>query len=164
MLSSERLANLEKILNLHYEKLNQAQKRLAITDEIFTKTAIQQKIREEILPELRQSEAEYWQLLAQQARSTTVAEADASNAIIEVESQVVQLMSNTSYPDQLMRLLEEIRNQLNKPENPAAAKAKLALNLIPGILSYEVELNTTTALKNTFQPIRHLFREALEKN
>ncbi|OUL18192.1 hypothetical protein [Nostoc sp. 106C] len=159
MLSSERLANLEQVLNLRYETLTEAQNRLAISDNIFERTAIKQRIRQEILPDIRQFEAEYWELLAQQARSTTVAEADASNAIIEVESQVVQLMSNTSYPDQLMRLLEEIRNQLNQPENPAAAKAKLALNLIPGILSYEVELNTTTALKNVFQPIRNLFRE-----
>ncbi|OUL24312.1 hypothetical protein BV378_18080 [Nostoc sp. RF31YmG] len=160
MRPSERLANLEQVLNLLYETLTEAQNRLAITESIFARTAIKQRIRQEILPDIRQFEAEYWQLLAQQARSTTVAEADASNAIIEVESQVVQLMSNTSYPDQLMRLLEEIRNQLNQPENPAAAKAKLALNLIPGILSYEVELNTITALKNVFQPIRNLFREA----
>jgi hypothetical protein len=59
MALSKRLAEVEKALDLRYETLSQAQKRLAMTDEIFAKTAIQQRIREEILPELRQCEAEY---------------------------------------------------------------------------------------------------------
>lgn len=78
---------------------------------------------------------------------------------------MVQLIESkpSAYPNQVMQLLEEIRNKLNEPGNPAAAKVKLALNLIPGVLAYEVELDTETALRKAFQPIRHLFRETLEK-
>jgi hypothetical protein len=50
---------------------------------------------------------------------------------------------------------------LNEPGNPAAAKAKLALSLIPGILAYEVELDTETAFRKAFQPVRQLFKEAI---
>jgi hypothetical protein len=160
---SKRLADAEKALNLRYETLSQAQKRLAMTDEIFSKTAIQQRIREEILPELRQCETEYWELLAQEARTCTIAEDDAGNAIVEVvrEVQVIESKPNADYPDEVMQLLMEIRNKLNDPGNPAAAKAKLALSLIPGILAYEVELDTETALRKAFQPVRQLFKEAL---
>ncbi len=160
---SKRLVEAEKVLDLRYEALSQAQKRLAMTDEIFAKTAIQQRIKEEVLPELRQCEAEYWELLAQESRSCTVAEDDAGNAIVEVvrEVQVIESKSNADYPDEVIQLLEEIRNKLNEPGNPAAAKAKLALSLIPGILAYEVELDTETALRKAFQPVRQLFKEAL---
>jgi hypothetical protein len=162
---SKRLVEAEKVLDLRYEALSQAQKRLAMTDEIFAKTAIQQRIKEEVLPELRQCEAEYWELLAQESRSCTVAEDDAGNAIVEVvrEVQVIESNSNADYPDEVIRLLEDIRNKLNDPGNPAAAKAKLALSLIPGILAYEVELDTETALRKAFQPVRQLFKEAAEK-
>jgi hypothetical protein len=139
---SKRLVEAEKVLDLRYEALSQAQKRLAMTDEIFAKTAIQQRIKEEVL-----------------------AEDDAGNAIVEVvrEVQVIESNSNADYPDEVIRLLEDIRNKLNDPGNPAAAKAKLALSLIPGILAYEVELDTETALRKAFQPVRQLFKEAAEK-
>ncbi len=50
---SRRLADLEKALELRYETLGEAEKRLAMSDEIFAKNAIKQRIREEVLPELR---------------------------------------------------------------------------------------------------------------
>jgi hypothetical protein len=60
-------------------------------------------------------------------------------------------------------LLREIRDKLNEQELPAAAKLKAALPLVPGILSYEVELDTESSLRRAFGPIRRLFRGAIEK-
>ncbi|MBD2212928.1 hypothetical protein H6G27_24070 [Nostoc linckia FACHB-104] len=161
---SKRLADLEKILELRYETLSKAGKRLAITDEIFAKNAIEQRIREEILPEIRQYETEYWQLLAQEANFCTVEEVDAHNAIFLVVQKIELMEKNSSanYPNDLMRLLLEIRDKLNQPGTPAAAKAKIALPLLPGILSYEVELDTENALRQAFQPLKQLFKKAEE--
>lgn len=166
MLPRQRLAELEKILDLRYETLSKAEKRLAITDEIFAKNAIEQRIREEVLPELRKYETEYWRLLAQEAHSCAVEEIDARNAIVEVvqEVELIENKLSANYSDQFMRLLLEIRDKLNEPGQPAAAKAKLALPLVPGILSYEVELDTESSLRRAFGPIRRLFKGALEKN
>lgn len=161
---SSRLADLEKTLELRYETLSKAEKRLAITDEIFAKDAIEKRIREEVLPELRKCESEYWQLLAQEARSYTVAEIDATNAIVEVEAQVIRVIeSQSNGNDELIRLLEEILDKLNKPGTPAAAKAKLALPLIPGIVSYEVELDTENSLRRVFEPIKRLYKKAFDE-
>lgn len=162
---SRRLIDLEKSLELRYETLGEAEKRLAMTDEIFAKNAIKQRIREEVLPELHQVEAEYWQLLAQEARHCDVPEDDASLAIVEIvpEVQIIQSQPSANYPDELIKLLLEIRDKLNEPGTPAAAKAKFALSLIPGILSYEVELDTENSLRRVFQPIRQLFRREIEK-
>jgi hypothetical protein len=163
---SQRLADLEKILELRYKILGDAEKRLAITDEIFAKSYIQQRIREEVLPELHQYEAEYWEVLTQEARTCAVEEVEAQNAIVKIVPEVEAIANQPSanYAYEFMELLLEIRDKLNKPETPAAAKLKAALPLVPGILSYEVELDTESSLRRAFQPIRRLFKEALEKN
>ncbi len=163
---SPRLAKLEKTLELWYEQLDEAEQDLPMTTTPRERTAIKQQIRERILPELRKCEAKYWEALTQEARSCAVAEVDAGNAIIEVvqEVELIENQPNANYPNELMQKLQEILDELNKPETPAAAKAKLALPLVPGILSYEVELDTESSLRRAFQPIRRLFKEALEKN
>ncbi len=163
---SRRLADLEETLDSLYETLGEAHKRLAYANDIFEKNSIKQRIRKEVLPELHQYEAEYWQLLAQEARSCEVEEVDARNAIVEVvqEVELIESKPNANYPNELMQLLLEIRDKLNEPGQLAAAKAKLALPLVPGILSYEVELDTESSLRRAFQPIRRLFKGALEKN
>lgn len=166
MPSSPRLAYLEKILELRYETLGEAETDLAMTTNTFEKTAIRQRIREQVLPELRKYEVEYWDLLAQEARACAVEEVDARNAIVEVVRTVelIEQTASANYPNEFMRLLLEIRDKLNEPGQPAAAKAKLALPLVPGILSYEVELDTENSLRRAFQPIKRLFRGAIEKN
>ncbi|OUL34279.1 hypothetical protein BV372_14265 [Nostoc sp. T09] len=162
---SRRLADLEEILDSLYETLGEAQKHYVRASDIFIKNSIKQRIRKELLPEIHEYEAEYWKLLAQVGLACEVNEVKAQSVIIQVEPEVVQLIEsrpNGDYSNELMQKLQEILNKLNEPGNPAAAKAKLALNLIPGILSYEVEVDTEQALRNAFQPIRNLFREALE--
>ncbi len=133
---SRRLADLEQSLDSLYETLGESQKRLAYANDIFEKNSIKQRIRKEVLPELHQVEAEYWQLLAQEARTCEVAEVDASHAIIEVvpEVEIIANQSSANYADEFLQLLREIRDKLNEPGLPATAKAKLALSLIPGIL------------------------------
>ncbi|OUL35093.1 hypothetical protein BV372_12105 [Nostoc sp. T09] len=166
MSPSSRLTQLEKILQLRYETLGEAEMDLAMTTNTFDKTAIKQRIREQILPELRKYEVEYWNLLAQEAQLCSVEEVDARNSIVQVvrEVELIKKKLNVNYPDDFMELLLEIRDKLNQPGTPAMAKAKLALPLIPGILSYELELDTESSLRRAFQPIKTLFKGALKKN
>jgi hypothetical protein len=56
-----------------------------------------------------------------------------------------------------------IRDKLNEPKTPVERKAKLALNLLPGVITYEVELDTEKALRRVKEPIKRLFRRANEK-
>jgi len=165
MFPKQRLADLEKILELRYETLTKAQKRLAITDEIFAKDAIEKRIREEITPEIRKYEQEYWDVLVQVANFYSIEENDANRAIIEVVQEVerIEINKSANYPDRVMQLLLEIRDKLNEPGTPATAKAKLAVNLLPGILSYELELDTENTLRRVLQPIKKLFKDAAEK-
>ena len=102
---SRRLADLEKTLELRYETLGEAEKRLAMSDEIFAKNTIKQRIREEVLPELRKYEAEYWEVLTQEVRYHSVEETEAISAITEVVQEVEVIQSQANYPPDLMQLL-----------------------------------------------------------
>lgn len=166
---SRRLTDLEKNLELRYETLGEAEKDLAMTTDTFEITRIKQRIRERVLPDIRKYETEYWKVLVQEARTCAVEaveEVEAQNAIVEIVPEVEAIANQPSanYAYEFMELLLEIRDKLNKPETPAAAKLKAALPLVPGILSYEVELDTESSLRRAFQPIRRLFKGALEKN
>lgn len=162
---SRDLAKLEKTLELWYEQLDEAEKALPMTTTPREKTAIKQQIREELLPAIRKCEAEYWEALAQEARTCDIAETEASYAIVEVvqEVELVESKHSANYPDEVKQKLQQIIDKLNEPGTPAAAKAKLALPLIPGIVSYEVELDTENSLRRVFQPFKRLFKGATAK-
>lgn len=165
MLPRQRLADLEKILDTEYRKLGKFQQRIAHTASLPEEFDLEERIQA-IRLAIRGYEVEYWDLLAQEARACVVEEVDARNAIVEVV-RTVELIEHTAsanYPNEFMRLLLEIRDKLNEPGQPAAAKAKLALPLVPGILSYEVELDTENSLRRAFGQIKRLFRGAIEKN
>ncbi|MCP2730088.1 hypothetical protein [Limnofasciculus baicalensis] len=161
--SKQRLANLEKILNLHYETLDAARKRCAVANDIFEKNAINQRIREEVLPEIRQAQTNYWNFL--ETQTSSLMEVDAHNAIVEVVPEVELIVNNSSakYPEELMQKLHEILKKLNEPQTPAAAKLKAALPLIPGIVSYEVEFDTENSLTRVFERIKQLFKKPIDE-
>ena len=161
---SRRLADLEELLETNSKKLAKFQLRLDSTASIREEFDIECDI-----PKIRKAiwnyEGEYWELLAQEARTCEVAEVEASYAIAEIvpEVEAIANQPSTNDADEFRQLLLEIRDKLNQQELPAAAKLKAALPLIPGILSYEVELDTEGSLRRAFQPIKRLFRRSIEK-
>jgi hypothetical protein len=86
-----------------------------------------------------------------------------SDEVNNTEVEAIANQFSANYADEFIQLLREIRDRLNEQELPAAAKLKAALPLVPGILSYEVELDTESSLRRAFGPIRRLFRGAIEK-
>lgn len=159
-----RLADLEKILDVEYQKLYAFQCRIAESSNIGEKFDIKAQIKNDILPRIRQYEREYWNILAQEAPSCEVIEKQAHNAIVEVvtEVELIQIQPN-KYSDELMQKLQEILDKLNEPQTPAAAKLKAALPLVPLIMSYEVELDTEISLKRVFDRIKKLFKQAIDE-
>ncbi|MGB8690521.1 MAG: hypothetical protein WCD53_24745 [Microcoleus sp.] len=159
-----RLADLEKILDVESKKLGEFQYRITHTSSAAEKFDLEVRIEHEILPSIRKYEREYWDILVQEAPSCEVIENDARNAIVKVVTKVelIQIQPN-KYSDELMQKLQEILDKLNEPQTPAAAKLRAALPLIPGIMSYEVELDTENSLKRVFEGIRQLLRNTIKK-
>lgn len=162
---AQRLADLEEILDSLYETLGNAKKRRAFANDVFEKDGINQRLRKEVLPEISKNEMEYWELLAQEVSTGEVAEADASYAIVEVVQEVELIKSQPNkYPDDLMRKLQKILDTLNEQERPAANKLIAALPIIPGIMSYQLEIDTEISLKRVFEGIKQLLTNAIKKN
>jgi hypothetical protein len=160
---SQRLADLEELIETNYQKLAKFQSRLDRTASVREEFDIEGDIPK-IRKAIRSYEAEYWNLLAQEARIYEVEENEANRAIVEVQAQVLQVIeSQPNLNDELMQKLQVILGKLNESETPVAAKAMLALPLIPGILSYEVELDTENLLRRAFDPIKNLCKRALQK-
>lgn len=159
---SRRLADLEKNLELLYEKLGAMEKAYSMAADPEIKISIKQRIREEITPQIRQIEAQFWKLSDQEASSSRIDEVDASNAVVEVVQIVERVQQNNAnqYPDEVIQLLTEIRNKLNEPGKSSAAKLKAALPLLPPFVSYEMELDTEGLLRQVFPTFSRLFRKA----
>lgn len=61
----QRLDVLEEILEIQYEKLGEFQRELALEANAKAKFELKQRIKREILPDIRKYEVEYGQILAQ---------------------------------------------------------------------------------------------------
>jgi hypothetical protein len=166
MNSKQRLADLEKLLDVEYKRLGFFQLKISegvSADQEFYYT---QQINNYIMPRIRQYEEEYYSILAQEVDYCEVAEVDASQAIVEVVPKLEQIVNNstTNYPNELMQKLQKILDTLNEQERPAANKLIAAVPVIPGIVSYQLEIDTEISLKRVFEGIRQLLTNAIKKN
>lgn len=157
-----RLIDIEKNLELLYEKLSAMERDRIMAYDAEAKISIEQRIRESVLPQIRRSETQYWQRLAQEANSLTINEIDANNAVIEI-AEIIDQSSDGQYPDQMIQLLTEIRNKLNEEGKASSAKLKAALPLLPPFLSYEVELETQGMLRRMFLILSRLLKKTGKK-
>ena len=159
MYNHQRLADLEDIIKIHYDRLGNWKKELAIispgSDKKFE---IQQRIKRELLPEIRRCEKEYWELYPME--EVVIPEDEAASQLVQVEQAVTSLEQGSfaEYPPEMFALLQEIRARLDGLERSASAKLKVAIPLIPTIASYELEMDTEGVMSKTWKPLRGLIR------
>jgi hypothetical protein len=116
---SRRLADLEELLETNYQKLAKFQNRLDRTASIREEFDIEGDIPK-IRKAIRDYEVEYWELLAQEARTCTVAEVDARNAIVEVV-RTVELNKQPFY-ELAAALISQLEPELGKTDKTIKAK------------------------------------------
>ena len=158
MSDRQRLQDLEKNLQILYEKLGDFEQELIITAHAPTKFELRQRIKREISPSIRRYEAEYWELYPQEA--ILISEEEAATQLVRVEQAVeaIERIPQTEYPDKLMELLEDIRTKLDEGDKAASAKLKVALPLIPLIASYELEMDTEAMMYKTWKSLKKIVR------
>ncbi|MDE5097798.1 MAG: hypothetical protein O4861_05380 [Trichodesmium sp. St16_bin4-tuft] len=152
----QRLAALEKTIEILYDRLGYFEKELAIippgSDKKFE---IQQRIKTEVLPDIRRHEKEYWELYPMQ--EVVIPEDQAASQLVQVEQAVTSLEGSfAEYPREMLALLAEIRARLDGLDRSASAKLKVAIPLIPAIASYELEMDTEGVMSKTWKPLRGL--------
>lgn len=158
MCDYQRLADLKNILELLYEKLSAFEQDLVISDSTSAKFCLKQKIKREILPDIRHYETEYWELYPYEA--IIISEEEAETQLTQVKQAVasIERIPPAESPPELLPLLQEIRAKLEDLDKAASAKLKVALPLIPAIASYELEMDTEGVMYKTWKSIKRLVR------
>jgi hypothetical protein len=151
-----RLNDLKDILELLYEKLGAFEKRLIISDSESTNFELKQRIKREIIPDIRKYETEYWELYPQEA--IAISDEEAETQLVKVEEAVtsIEQISSNTYPSELIFLLQEIRDKLDEPDKAASAKLKVVLPLIPAIASYELEMETEGLMYQAWKKLKEM--------
>lgn len=138
-----RLSQIEKKLKLLREHKNTFEQQTILTTGL-AKAQTDQYLREEIQPQIREYEEEYWEVIAQQTKVMEIPELKAEVIVAEIIEEVGQMEAQRQYPDEVIQMLQEIRDKLNQPGLTAATKLKGVISTIPPFvgISYEGELDT----------------------
>lgn len=164
-MSTHRLGQLEHQLSLLQEQLAGIEE-AKITARPEDKVLLEQRIRK-LKQEIHPIEEAYWRAVASSANQLDISEADAEVAVGEIVEAVTQLETYpvAAYSAEMLQLLREIRDKLNAPGSPAAAKLKGTLSSFPPFigLSYEAELDTENFFRTHFPTFTRLIRGAAKK-
>jgi hypothetical protein len=158
-INRQRISALEELLEIEYEKLNEFQKDLAITASAAAKFELRQRLKRDVLPDIRKYEVEYAELLADSTdlASVPAEQAEATTAELVHAVEHVQSLPDPNRPEEITRLLTDIRRKLDDPSKVAAAKLKVTLPIVPLILSYEMEMDTEGVLVSVWRRMKSLF-------
>ncbi|WP_346293424.1 hypothetical protein [Sphaerothrix gracilis] len=143
----DRLATVQDGLDRLYEQLAGEERALDLAEEA-EKTRIQQKVRL-TRQRIHEREQEYTIALSQQVRRQAMPEAVAETVTAELVDEL-EVLTLQERRDEVKDLLQQILAELQKPELPASAKLKVAIPLIPNVVSYELEGDTEGVIKRLF--------------
>ncbi|MFY7884609.1 MAG: hypothetical protein ACOVOV_07180 [Dolichospermum sp.] len=157
MSDRQRLAYLEDNLEILYEKLGEFEQELIISSSQPAKFELKQRIKREILPNIRRYEAEYWELYPKEA--IIISDEEAASQLVKVEQAVESIdRISLTFDPELIPLLQDIRAELEEQNKAASAKLKVVLPLIPMIASYELEIETEGLMYKAWKSIKRLVR------
>jgi len=149
-----RLPDMEENLELLQEQLVGKQKALNLAPQ-EEKSRIKLQIRE-LRKEIREQEEDYWRVIAQQTKIVEIPEPEAEIFVADIVEEVGQFEVQGQYSDEVLQILQEIRDKLNQPGATAAAKLKGVISSIPPFvgISYEAELDTENFFQQHFPTFR----------
>lgn len=159
-----RLSDIEKNLESLREQLG-GKEEARVLARLEDKTLIKQQIRV-LCKEIQEEEEKYWQVLAQQAKTVEIPEQEAEIIVAEIVEEVGQIEVQGQYPDEVLQILQEIRDKLNQPGATAAAKLKGVISSFPPFvgISYEAELDTENFFQQHFPTFRKLIKVLAKKS
>jgi DNA repair exonuclease SbcCD ATPase subunit len=146
----DRISHLQAEIEGYYEQLAGKESALRTIEE-SEKARIEQQIRN-VKQDLAKIQGEYWLLLKSQTARLDITDAEAEIVTAEIiqEVEILQYQPTVQSNAELVKLLTEIKTELTKPEIPGSGKLKAAIPLLPGFLSYELELDTEGLLRRLF--------------
>lgn len=157
--NARRFNELEELLDIEYEKYHEFEKEISLSDGA-SRITLKQRFKRDVTPRLRALEQEYAEMLVAGVPTAQIPEADAVaivSELLEATGMILQT-APANAPQEMLRLLGEIKNKLSEPEETASAKLKVSLPLIPTICSYEMEIETAGLMKKVWRKGRDFFK------
>lgn len=157
--SQQRLNDIDDILALYYEKLKIFQNELAIALGIDAKFAIENRIKRDILPYIKKYETEYASLLASELLEIEMSDKEAEEGVAEIKN-VIMIIKETAQEAGSEDLVKSVEKAQKALERPTTAKGKLqaAIPIIPGIMSYQLEIDTHSTLMSLWEKLKAKFK------
>ena len=150
----DRLFALQDNLTDLYEQLSDQEKALIRVPE-EEKTRIRQQIRD-VKQEIHNFEQQYCLSWREESSALTVSETEAETQTTSIVQEAEALEAKATYPEEAMSSLGEILTKLKKPGTPATGKLKAAIPLLPGLVRYEIEVDTERLLRRLFPTFSRL--------
>lgn len=148
LMPNNRLISLQINLNDLYEQLSGLENALGrARDE--DKVPLNHRIRDKEV-EIKNITQKYWTQLSQELASLRISEEEAEFMIAVIIQKAEAIETATSCPFEVKQKLEELLTEVKKPEVTAAGKLKAAIPLLPGFITYEVEVDTEGLLRGLF--------------
>jgi hypothetical protein len=97
--------------------------------------------------EIEPVEKEYAQRTAQQVKRHDLPEPEAEKIVAELVDELELIHSSDAH---IQGMLQQILDELSKPGIPASGKLKIAIPIIPNIVSYEIEGDTESVVRRLF--------------
>lgn len=158
----EELNHIERQLDLLQEQRRALEEEMTLSTSAMEKIRLKQQVREQLLPKIRGFEQQLADFLVNRVSESEIAIQDAE--VIEGEIvtaiEAIERLPVQNRADEAMQLLREIHLKLNEPGKTAAGKLKVALPLLPTIVSYEMELDTESALVTAWRKLVGLFKRS----
>lgn len=154
-----RLQELEELLDIEYEKYHEFEKEISLSDGA-SRITLKQRFKRDVMPRLHTLEQEYAEMLVAGVPTAQIPEAEA-NALVSELAEATDTILQTApanAPQEMVRLLGEIKSELSEPKEAASAKLKVSLPLIPTICSYEMEIETAGLMKRIWRKGRDFFK------
>jgi signal transduction histidine kinase len=146
-MSIDRLADVQERLERLYKLLKGLERAKDGADRA-DKGRVQLQIDEHWL-EISQVEREYTQRLVQQVQRHEVPEPLAAIVVGELVDEI-ELIQSPERDDVMQKLLAQLLEELKRPGTLASAKLKVAIPIIPSLVSYEIEGDTETVVRRLF--------------
>ncbi|NET32059.1 MAG: hypothetical protein F6K19_08655 [Cyanothece sp. SIO1E1] len=143
----ERLADIQANLKTLYAQLAGKEQAFLLAEEA-EKTRIQQQI-DLTWQRIQNYEGEYAITLSQQIKRQGLPEPIAQTIAAELVDEL-EILTPLEQRHDIKELLQEILAELRKPDTPASAKLKVAIPLIPNVVSYELEGDTESVVRRLF--------------
>lgn len=143
-----------------YEQLAGEERAFRLAEE-SEKTRIQQKIRL-TWTRIRECDREYVQRLSQQVKRQDVPEPIAEIVVAELVDEI-EVLEPIEKRDDVRVLLQQVLVELQKPGTPAAAKLKVAIPIIPNIVTYEIEGDTESVVRQLFPTFVKIYQVITSK-